>query len=87
MKFSLDHVDECSYVGYAVSNFDLLPKLYMREHSQISFKLYSFIVIIVCFYSCKIIIRTELFELRLALNPGLKLTQVSFSCVQKHFLV
>ena len=28
----------------------------------------------------------QLFEGRLALNPGLNLTQVSFSCVQKHFL-
>ena len=29
----------------------------MREHSQISFKHYSFIVIIVCFYSYKLLIR------------------------------
>ena len=28
----------------------------------------------------------QLFEGRLALNPGLNLTQVSFSHVQKHFL-
>ena len=28
----------------------------------------------------------QLFEGRLALNPGLNLTRVSFSCVQKHFL-
>ena len=28
----------------------------------------------------------ELFEGRLALNPGLILTRVSLSCVQKHFL-
>ena len=28
----------------------------------------------------------QLFEGRLALNPGLNLTLVSFSCVQKHFL-
>ena len=28
----------------------------------------------------------ELFEGQLALNPGLKLTRVSFSCIQKHFL-
>ena len=34
----------------------------------------------------KIVIRAQLFEGRLALNPGLNLTQVSFSCVQKHFL-
>ena len=27
-----------------------------------------------------------LFKGRLALNPGLNLTRVSFSCVQKHFL-
>ena len=27
----------------------------------------------------------QLFEGRLALNPGLNLTRVSFSCVQKHF--
>ena len=32
------------------------------------------------------ITRAQLFEGRLALNPGLKLTQVSFSCVQKHFV-
>ena len=31
-------------------------------------------------------IRAQLFEGRLALNPGLKLTPVSFSCFQKHFL-
>ena len=30
----------------------------MREHSQISFKHYSFIVIIVCFYSYKLLIRS-----------------------------
>ena len=30
--------------------------------------------------------RAQLFEGRLALNPGLNLTQVSFSCVQKHLL-
>ena len=28
----------------------------------------------------------QLFDGRLALNPGLNLTQVSLSCVQKHFL-
>ena len=28
----------------------------------------------------------QLFEGRLALNLGLNLTRVSFSCVQKHFL-
>ena len=33
-----------------------------------------------------LIYRAQLFEGRLALNPGLKLTPVSFSCVQKHFL-
>ena len=31
-------------------------------------------------------LRAKLFEGRLALNPGLNLTQVSLSCVQKHFL-
>ena len=30
--------------------------------------------------------RAQLFEGRLALNPGLNLTQVSFSGVLKHFL-
>ena len=30
--------------------------------------------------------RAQLFEGGLALNPGLNLTLVSFSCVQKHFL-
>ena len=30
--------------------------------------------------------RAQLFEGRLALNPGLILTLVSFSCAQKHFL-
>ena len=30
--------------------------------------------------------RAQLFERRLAFNPGLNLTQVSFSFVQKHFL-
>ena len=30
--------------------------------------------------------RAQLFEGRLALNPGLNLTRISFSCVQKHFL-
>ena len=30
--------------------------------------------------------RAQLFEGGLALNPGLNLTRVSFSCVQKHFL-
>ena len=31
---------------------------YERGHSQISFKNYSFIVIIVCFYSYKLLIRS-----------------------------
>ena len=31
-------------------------------------------------------IRAQLFEGRLSLNPGLKLTLVPFSCFQKHFL-
>ena len=30
--------------------------------------------------------RAQLFEGRLALNPGLNLTRVSFSGVEKHFL-
>ena len=30
--------------------------------------------------------RAQLFEGRIGLNLGLNLTQVSFSCVQKHFL-
>ena len=30
--------------------------------------------------------RAQLFEDRLELNPGLNLNEVSFSCVQKHFL-
>ena len=30
--------------------------------------------------------RAQLFEGRLAINSGLNLTRVSFSCVQKHFL-
>ena len=53
----MDHVDECSCVGCAVSNFDLLSEL-CRGHSQIPFKNYSFIVIIVCFYSYKLLIRS-----------------------------
>ena len=32
------------------------------------------------------VIMAQLFEGRLALNPGLNLTRVSLSCVQKHFL-
>ena len=34
----------------------------------------------------KVATRAQLFEGRIALNPGLNLTWVSFSCVQKHFL-
>ena len=30
--------------------------------------------------------RAQLFEGRLALNPGLNLIRLSFSCVQKYFL-
>jgi len=30
--------------------------------------------------------RAKLFEGQLAINSGLNLTRVSFSCVQKHFL-
>ena len=30
--------------------------------------------------------RAQLLKGRLALNPGLNLTRVSFSCVEKHFL-
>ena len=32
------------------------------------------------------LLRVRLFEGRLALNPGLNLTRVYVSCVQKHFL-
>ena len=32
------------------------------------------------------VLRAQMFEGRLALNPGLNLTRVSLSCVQKHFL-
>ena len=44
MKFWLDHVDDCSCVGYAVSNFDLLSELCENTQIQISFKHYRFIV-------------------------------------------
>ena len=54
----MDHVDECGCVGYTVSNFDLLSELWGNTQIQISFKLYSFTVIIVCFYSHKLIIRS-----------------------------
>ena len=58
MKFLLDHVDECTCVAYTVSNFDLLSELWENTQMQISFKLYSFNVIIVCFYSYKLVIRS-----------------------------
>ena len=54
----MDHVDECSCLGYAVSNFDLLSELWENTQIQISFKHYSFIVIIVCFFSYKLLIRS-----------------------------
>ena len=54
----MDHVDECSCVGYTVSNFDFLSELWENTQIQISFKLYSFTVIIVCVYSYKLIIRS-----------------------------
>ena len=61
---------------------------------------FAFVVVVICFlvgflflfvslllyFFCAVIIAKELFEGRLALNPRLNLTQVSFSCVQKHFL-
>ena len=50
----MDHVDECSCVGYAVSNFDLPSELW--ENTQIQTD--SSIVIIVCFYPHKLIIRS-----------------------------
>ena len=53
----MDHVDECSCVWYTISNSDLLSELWDNTPLQISFKLYSFTVIIVCFYSYKLIIR------------------------------
>ena len=37
-------------------------------------------------YAVLLYFRAQLFEGRLALNRGLNLTRVSFSCVQKHFL-
>ena len=40
---------------------------------------------IACFETL-LIFWAQLFEGRLALNPGLNLTLVSFSCVQKQFL-
>ena len=54
----MDHVDECSCVGYAVSYFDLLSELWENSQIQISFKHYSFIVIIICFFSYKLLIRS-----------------------------
>ena len=33
-----------------------------------------------------LMLQAQLFKGRLSLNPGLNLTRVSFSCVQKHFL-
>ena len=54
----MDHVDECSCVGYVVSNFDLLSELWENSQIQISFKHYSFIVIIICFFSYKLLIRS-----------------------------
>ena len=53
----MDHVDECSCVGYTVSNFDFLSELWENTQIQISFKLFSFTVIIVCVYSYKLSIR------------------------------
>ena len=44
--------------GYAVSNFDLLSELWENTQIQISFKHYSFIVIIFCFFSYKLLIRS-----------------------------
>ena len=47
---------------------------------------------VLCFLTSKIRdaahlnVRAQLFEGRLALNPGLNLTRVSISFVQKHFL-
>ena len=38
------------------------------------------------FHKVVLAYRAQLFEGRLALNPGLTLTRVSFSSVQKHFL-
>ena len=37
-------------------------------------------------YNRQLVIWAQLFESRLALNPGLNLTRVSFSGVQKHFV-
>ena len=37
-------------------------------------------------YCGQALTRAQLFEGGLALNPGLNLTRVSFSCVLKHFL-
>ena len=47
-----------SCVGYAVSNFDLLSELWENSQTQISFKHYSFIVNIICFFSYKLLIRS-----------------------------
>ena len=51
-----------SCVGYAVSNFDLLSELWEHTQIQILFKHYSFIVIIICFFSYKLLIRSILHE-------------------------
>ena len=53
-------------------------KLYEKNHYELVTFLESD-----CFIN---VFRAQLFEGRLALNPGLNLTLVSFSCVQKHFL-
>ena len=42
----------------AVSNFDLLSELWENSQIQISFKHYSVIVIIICFFSYKLLIRS-----------------------------
>ena len=49
---------------------------------------YQFVCENTRFYSRpeKLPTRAQLFEGRLAINPGLNLTWVSFPCIQKHFL-
>ena len=64
---------------------DRQPKISLCEGQHLTLSFNDTVFFFSPFFFPYVFIRAQLFEGRLALNPGLNLTRVSFSYVQKHF--
>ena len=78
--FTLVLENEIDYEYEFSNQFGCLRKLIITSSLSL------FFIDVVVSYRKELLFRGQLFEGRLALNSGLSLTRVSFSCVQKHFL-